>query len=647
MVVVVISFVSFNYSSKVLKDAIEKELQAVLEATISKIETLEHVYEGEMEMLTNQQTMRIYDKAPESNVRNIFRDFKDYNEGKIESIVIIDLEGHVFIDSENKRLKDQVYGDNPAFIDALAGMNSWTDVMVSPITEENIIIGMVPIFDSEGNVHGVIGTTVYFSEIKEIIDAVKIGKEGYAYAVGSDMITVAHPDPNYIGSNLQDVGVPELTEAVVEMGQGKSGVVEYTFMGNKKTNYYTSSGRLSVSVNAAEDDYLSPLKTMGQIQLWIGLIFFAIGAVISIISGSIMVKKIKKIQQAMNLVAEGDLTAQVQLKTSDQLDEVGQIGVGMNKMLDSMKSMIDHIKISSESLATASEQLSASADQNRIASEETTNSMQEIAEGAERQVNVMIETSELFEVVNRKMEASSIEAISMADKSEEVKDTASKGQVVITESKSIMDDVKTLSVEAVEAIAELNAKSDQITDINSMISQIADQTNLLALNAAIEAARAGEQGKGFAVVADEIRKLAAQSQQSAQGIQRLIVEMQEKVSEASKLIQSENKKVDEGIDSVEDSRNAFVQINDTIVGVVEHIDEVVKSINDTIESTDKVNSAIEEVVSIVHETSASSEAIAASSEEQMAVSQEISSSATQLAQMAEDLLQAVIVFKTE
>ena len=647
IVVIVISYFSYSYSSTILKEAIENELVAVLETVISKIETLEHVYEGELEMLTNQQTMRIYEKTTESNIRNVFRDFKNFNEGKVESIIIIDLEGNVFIDSENKRLMDQTYGDNPAFLDALAGENSWTNVMVSPITEEDVIIGMVPILDSEGQVNGVLAITVYFSEVKEIIDAVTIGDKGYAYAVGSDMITVAHPSPEFIGTNLQDVGIPELNVALDDMIQGKSGVVEYTHQGVKKINYFANSGRLSVSVNAAEDDYLSPLKAMGRIQLLIGALFFIIGSLISVINSTIMVKKIKKIQQAMNLAAEGDLTAQVQLKASDQLDEVGQIGVGMNKMLESMKAMIDHIKISSESLAAASQQLSASADQNRVASEETTNSMQEIAEGAERQVNVMIETSELFEVVTKKMEASSAEAISMADKSEEVKETASKGEVVITDSKSIMDDVKTLSVEAVEAIAELNLKSDQITDINSMISQIAEQTNLLALNAAIEAARAGEQGKGFAVVADEIRKLAAQSQASAQGIQELIIEIQDKVGEASQLIQSENIKVDEGIRSVEDSSNAFVQINNTIVGVTGHIEEVVNSINDTIDSTDKVNTAIEEVVSIVHETSASSELIAASSEEQMAVSQEISASATQLSQMAEDLLHAVIVFKTE
>lgn len=88
----------------------------------------------------------------------------------------------------------------------------------------------------------------------------------------------------------------------------------------------------------------------------------------------------------------------------------------------------------------------------------------------------------------------------------------------------------------VDTMKGIHGSSRKIVDIIGVIDSIAFQTNILALNAAVEAARAGEQGRGFAVVASEVRSLAQRSAQAAKEIKTLITDSVTQVEEGSSLV---------------------------------------------------------------------------------------------------------------
>jgi methyl-accepting chemotaxis protein len=152
-------------------------------------------------------------------------------------------------------------------------------------------------------------------------------------------------------------------------------------------------------------------------------------------------------------------------------------------------------------------------------------------------------------------QAASLEqtSASMEEISATVKQNASNAQHAnsLTQGTAqIADQGGQVVAEAVSAMARIEESSRKISDIISVIDEIARQTNLLALNAAVEAARAGEAGRGFAVVASEVRSLAQRSSQAAKDIKDLIVNSSGQVQEGVDLVNRAGSSLGEIVQSI-------------------------------------------------------------------------------------------------
>jgi len=151
----------------------------------------------------------------------------------------------------------------------------------------------------------------------------------------------------------------------------------------------------------------------------------------------------------------------------------------------------------------------------------------------------------------------------------------------------------------VSAMSAINESSRRVSDIISVIDEIAFQTNLLALNAAVEAARAGEQGRGFAVVAGEVRSLAQRSAEAAKEIKQLIGDSVDKVRVGSDLVSKSGEQLRQIVGSVQ-----------RVTGVVE---EIAGANSQQAAGISQLNDAVAQLDQITQQNAAGTEEIAAAS----------------------------------
>ncbi|MBF0261570.1 MAG: HAMP domain-containing protein [Magnetococcales bacterium] len=255
-------------------------------------------------------------------------------------------------------------------------------------------------------------------------------------------------------------------------------------------------------------------------------------------------------------IAQGDLTATIEL---DQKDELGQLANALKEMVAKLREVIGEV-------SAASVQVSAG-------SNEISNAAQSLSQGATEQAASIEETSSAMEEMSSNIQQNS--------------DNSSTTQTIALKASKDAEEGGQAVIQAVTAMKEIASKI-------GIIEEIARQTNLLALNAAIEAARAGEHGKGFAVVAAEVRKLAERSQTAAGEISHL--------SSSS-------------VGVAERAGGIINMLVPDIQKTAELIQEIAAASQEQNQGVAQINQAIQQLDQVIQQNAGSSEEMAATAEE--------------------------------
>lgn len=271
-------------------------------------------------------------------------------------------------------------------------------------------------------------------------------------------------------------------------------------------------------------------------------------------------------QRVLANLAQGNLTDQMNNACEGNLE---QIKTSLNGTVSKLRMTLSAVRESAESVATGADQI--------------IKGNEDLSQRTSEQAASLEETSSAMEEITSTVKQSADNARQANQLAMTARDVANKGGAVTTK--------------AVEAMAEINKSSKKISDIITVIDEIAFQTNLLALNAAVEAARAGEHGRGFAVVATEVRNLAQRSAHAAKEIKGLIHESIARVTEGSDLVNRSGKTLEEIVASVKHVSDIIAEISAASQEQASGIDQVNMAIIQMDQTTQQNAALVEETTS--------------------------------------------------
>lgn len=361
---------------------------------------------------------------------------------------------------------------------------------------------------------------------------------------------------------------------------------------------------LMAAENAAAAQEVSDAQS-AYTQAVIGLILLlVIGTAVALLLGLVISRSIvvplRDSVDTLERVAEGDLTASVEVMGTD---EMAMMGRALNTTVQRTAAAIESIAVGATTLATSSETLAMTGASMGAAAEQTSDVAGNVSAAA-----TQVSGNVGHAVMGAQGLGSSIQEIAQS-----AADAADVANRAVTDAEEVN-----------RTVERLETASEQVGDVVQLITKIARQTHLLALNATIEAQRAGEAGKGFAVVADEVKDLARQTADATDEIDRTIAGIRLEVEAATG-----------ALDRITD---VIGHISDTQTTIAAAVEEQNQTTGDIIERMSQAAAGAEEIAVTIR-------GVASAATETSHGVEEARTAAAELATLADDLAHTVARFQ--
>ncbi len=387
------------------------------------------------------------------------------------------------------------------------------------------------------------------------------------------------------------------------------------------------------------------------------LVVWIVAAAVTVVLGGVLtyvvagVERVQVLNRSALEISRGDLSKPLDAKGDRRFllvrvqDEIDELSAAVVQMQENLRDLVGHIQRTARSVADSANDLGRSAEDVNASTDEVATSMEKIARGAEQQNGLVEKASKIIRDMARSIDDAAASAEDAARSVSETTTAAHQGGEVARLAGEKVKKVFARIEAASEQVFAFGEKTQEISKIVDAITRVAQQTNLLALNATIEAARAGEYGRGFAVVADEVRKLAEASGRSAEQIQRLAREIDDRSTAVVSAMKEGIEELGQGRADLNAILKSLEEIADTARRGTEKVSGITAAARVQRAGSEEMVAAIATIHALAQENARSTEEVAAAIQEQTAVMAQMTGAAQELANLSVELQNVVTRFR--